>query len=132
MPVAQEERKFLRFLWEGQMFQFVALPNDLASAPRIFTKILTPVDAKLRESEHECFPYIDDSFVVADTVKKCQETVKILCQQLDKLGFVIHRERLVIRLTQNLIFFGFHLDSREMKVSPTEEKRQKGSERLTQ
>ena len=74
MPVAQEEREFLRFLWEGQMFQFVALPNGLASAPRIFTKILTPLYAKLREIGHECFPYIDNSFVVADTVEKCQET----------------------------------------------------------
>ena len=72
VPVAQEERKFLRFLCKGQMFQFVALPNGLASAPRIFTKILTPVYVKLRESGHECFPYIDDSFVVADTVEKCQ------------------------------------------------------------
>ena len=125
VPVAQEERKFLRFLWEGQMFQFVALPNGLASVSRIFTKILTPLDAKLRESGHECCPYIDDSFVVADTVEKCQGTVKILCEQLDKLGFIIHTERLVIRLTQNLIFLGFHLDSREMKVCPTEEKRQK-------
>ena len=88
VPVAQEERKFLRFLWEGQMFQFVALPNGLASVSRIFTKILTPLDAKLRESGLECCPYIDDSFVVADTVEKCQETVKILCEQLDKLGFV--------------------------------------------
>ena len=129
VPVAQEKR---RFLWEGQMFQFVALPNGLASAPRIFTKILTPLNAKLRESGHECFPYINNSFVVADTVEKCQETVKILCEQLDKLGFVIHTERSVIRLTQNLIFLGFHLDSREMKVCPTEENRQKGSERLTQ
>ena len=125
VPVAQEERKFRRFLWEGQMFQSVALPNGLASVPRIFTKILTPVYAKLRESGHECFPYIDDSFVIADTVKQCQETVKILCEQLDKLGFVIHTERSVIRLTQNLIFFGFHLDSREMKVCPTKKKRQK-------
>ena len=35
-------RKYLRFIWKNQLFQFTCLPNGLSSAPRIFTKLLKP------------------------------------------------------------------------------------------
>lgn len=36
-------RKFLRFLWKENLHEFACLPFGLASAPRVFTKILKPV-----------------------------------------------------------------------------------------
>ena len=65
VPMAQGFRKFLRFVWNGRLFQYVGMPNGLSSAPRTFTKLLAPVYAELRVGGHECFPYIDDSFVVS-------------------------------------------------------------------
>ena len=35
-------RKYLQFWWEGQLYQFICLPNGLSSAPRLFTKLLKP------------------------------------------------------------------------------------------
>ena len=43
IPVNQNDQKFLRFIWKGNLFQFQTLPFGLASAPRIFTKLLKPV-----------------------------------------------------------------------------------------
>ena len=125
VPMAPEFRQFLRFIWEGQLFQFVGMPNGLSSAPRIFTKILTPVFAKLREEGHECFPYIDDSFVIADTQEKCRKSLTVLCNSLDDLGFVIHSDKSVLEPTTSIIFLGFHLNSEEMVVHLTDEKRDK-------
>lgn len=48
VPVHPQDRKYLRFLWNGQLYQFTCLPNGLTSAPRIFTKILKPVLSSLR------------------------------------------------------------------------------------
>ena len=123
--VKTEFRKYLRFLWRGQLFQFVGMPNGLASAPRAFTKLLLPVYAKLREEGHECFPYIDDSFVVADEYGTCRETLETLCLTLDSLGLVIHEEKSVLEPTQNLTFLGFELDSNELTIRLTREKRDK-------
>merc|ERR1712074_242830 len=33
------DRKFLRFSWRGQVYQFIALPFGLAPAPWLFTKV---------------------------------------------------------------------------------------------
>ena len=62
VPVAEVHRKFLRFRWGGELYQFRVLPNGLACAPRIFTKILNLIFAYLREQGVEAFQYIDDSF----------------------------------------------------------------------
>ena len=43
VPVAEGNRKYLKFLWNNKLFQFLGLPNGLACAPRLFTKILQPV-----------------------------------------------------------------------------------------
>ena len=49
VPIAQNCRKYLKFKWQGMLFQFTALVMGLASSPRIFTKILKPIYAHLRQ-----------------------------------------------------------------------------------
>ena len=61
IPVAIEHRRFLKFEWKHQMYQFKVMPNGLSSAPRLFTKILKPVYAHLRLLGHLACGYIDDS-----------------------------------------------------------------------
>ena len=41
VKVDEKFRKYLRFWWEGQLYQFTCLPNGLSSAPRLFTNIIT-------------------------------------------------------------------------------------------
>ena len=48
IPIAEDDRTLLVFLWKGKYYQFTCLPNGLSSAPRTFTKILKPVYARLR------------------------------------------------------------------------------------
>ena len=39
VPIATEHQKYLKFMWRDKLYQFTCLPNGLASAPRIFTKL---------------------------------------------------------------------------------------------
>ena len=43
VPITKEDRKYLRFLWQGTLFQFTCLPNGLSCAPRKFRKILLKI-----------------------------------------------------------------------------------------
>lgn len=47
--VHEEDRKFLKFRWQGKLFQFRGVPMGLACAPYMFTKFLIPVFAEFRE-----------------------------------------------------------------------------------
>ena len=123
--VKDSDRKFLRFRSGDTLWQFRVLPNGLACAPRFFTKLLSPPFAHVREKGIECFPYIDDTFVVADTFDKCQESVRVLEGLLEELGFMIHQEKSEFVPVKKLTFLGYCLDSEEMMVSLTEDKKEK-------
>ncbi len=60
IPIAEVHRKFLQFVWEEQHYEFQSLPFSLASAPRVFKKLLRPVKAKLWRRGIRCIVYIDD------------------------------------------------------------------------
>ena len=42
IPIRSSDRKFLRFIWEGELYEFTCLPNGLSCDPCIFT-ILKPL-----------------------------------------------------------------------------------------
>ena len=59
IPIAAEHRKYLKFVWGGQLREFQSLPMGLTSSPRIFTKIMKPVLASLRQKGYTNSGYID-------------------------------------------------------------------------
>ena len=75
IPVAEEHRCLLRFVWLDKLYQFTVLPNGLSSAPRIFTKILKPVYAHLIQLGHITCGYINDSFIMGDTYDTCLASI---------------------------------------------------------
>ena len=49
VSIATEHQKVLKFRRRNKLYQYTCLPNGLASAPRIFTKLLKPVFNILRQ-----------------------------------------------------------------------------------
>lgn len=73
--VTPEHRKWLRFLWKNNHFQFTSLPQGLSSAPRLFTKLLKPALTYLRKLGMLVSCYIDDCIfciIQGGTVMQCE------------------------------------------------------------
>lgn len=112
-------RKFFRFQFQGEIFEFVSLPQGFRDSPRIFTKLLKPAMAYLRCQGHTILIYIDDSLLQGDSFHECRDAVRAACELLDTLGFTIHPTKSVLQPTQKIEFLGFILDSNSMTVSLT-------------
>ena len=112
----------LKFCFEGALYKYACFPNGLASAPRIFTKLLKLAYAILRSMGHLNSGYIDDSYLQGDTSAECHKNVTNTITLFTKLGFQIHPEKSVFIPSQKLTFLGFVLDSNAMTVMLTEEK----------
>lgn len=125
IPVHEDFQKFLKFIWEGQLFQFICLPFGLASAPRIYTKVLKPVYAWFRKQGFRCSYYIDDSLNMNKDRDVCRSNALKMSETLDSLGYTINKEKSVFVPTQRIVFFGFIIDSVLFKVFLPEEKVQK-------
>lgn len=122
IPINSDYHKYLRFSWQGQLYQFLVLPFGLASAPRVFTKILKPVYAELRRKGIRCAYYIDDSIQMNQSSDMSAENTQVMIQQLTKLGYTINQNKSSVIPTKKLVFFGLVIDSEEFKVYLTEEK----------
>ncbi|CAB4034218.1 Hypothetical predicted protein [Paramuricea clavata] len=95
VPVCPNHRKYLKFSWRGQLYHYTCLPNGLASAPRICTKILKPVYASLWNKGHISFGYIDDSYSQDDNFDGCKTNVHDTTTMFDSSGFFPHQTKSV-------------------------------------
>lgn len=121
VPIAENHRKFLRFVWEDQLYEFQCLPFGLSSAPRTFTKILKPVMAVLRQRGVRSVVFIDDILLMAQSQEELVQVAQELLQLLQMLGFSINCEKSVLIPSQLIIFL---VDSVAMSLSLPEEKLQ--------
>lgn len=122
VPIDEQYRKFLRFSWKEKILQYSCLPNGLASAPRLFTKLMKVVYATLRRMGHVNMGYIDDSLLIGDTFEECSKNVKDTVHLLQKLGFIVHNDKSIFCPTKKIQFLGFIIDSEKMLVYLTKEK----------
>ena len=60
IPIREKDRKFLRFCFNGTLFEFNALPFGLCTGPWEYTKINKPVVHFLRAKGHKSVVYLDD------------------------------------------------------------------------
>ena len=124
VPIAEEFRKFLKFLWKNRLYQYKALPNGLSAGPRLFTKILKPPFSKLRSIGHMITGYIDDTFIVSPSQEGTGKAVRDTAGLLESLGFIIHPEKSVFTPKQEIEYLGFVINSVNMKVQLPATKRQ--------
>lgn len=118
-------RHFLRFTWKGELFEFKVLAFGLASAPRVFTKVLKPVYAFFRQHGIRCIYYIDDSLNMNQDVDVCRRNTEDMVTKLENLGFSINFKKSVLVPAKRIVFFGLILDSELFRVFLTPEKLEK-------
>ena len=123
--ICESDKKFLRFLWNGQLYQFSCLPNGLTSAPRWFTKLMKPIFSELRRQGFVSVYYLDDTWLMGRTESECLNNVRATADILQKAGFIINIVKSNFQPLQKVSFLGFILDSVNMTVCLSNEKRNK-------
>ncbi|KAG6438798.1 hypothetical protein O3G_MSEX000234 [Manduca sexta] len=117
LSITNSDRKYLRFLFQGTLYEFTCLPFGLSTAPYVFTKIMKPVVFHLRSLGLLSVIYLDDFLCIADTYEKCLQNVSTTKQILESLGFIINIDKSHLEPSQVCQYLGFVLDSRFFSVS---------------
>lgn len=123
VPVHKTSRKYLRFMFKKQIYEFTCLPFGLSWAAFIFTKLLKPVAGLLRKNGISCVFYLDDILIFGDSSEECNNNTRLVIATLENLGFVINFQKSCTSPTQRCKFLGFFLNSTTMSLELTEEKR---------
>jgi hypothetical protein len=120
--IAPESRKFLRFKFDGELYEFTCLPNGLRPAPRLFTKLVKVPLATLRKDYGiHITAYLDDTLLVFETQDEAVEYGRIAADLFQDLGFMISIKKSVLTPTRQIEFLGVIINSEDMTVSlPTD------------
>lgn len=112
----------MRFFWNGQKYQNTCFAMGLASAPRIFTKLMKLAFSSLRKQGFSNIAYIDDTLLLSDSKTECVENVKTPAKLLDNLGLTINIEKFIFTPSKEIQFLGFIINSNTMTVSLTDDR----------
>lgn len=109
IPMFLIHRKYLRFCFHNQCYQFKVFCFGLTSAPTVFTITLSIVAVYLRTLRIKLAVYLDNWLVVNQSQK-----VQIYrrSRKLSSLGFIAYKEKSTLIPTQKIFYLGalFHLD----------------------
>ena len=111
IPITQSHRKYLKFAWQGTVYQYNVLPFGLATAPRAFTKLMKPALAYLRSKGVRLIAYLDDILIIGRDKGEAEEAYQNAKSLMESLGFVINLEKSQAIGTQKMEFLGFIIDS---------------------
>lgn len=125
IPIHESHAKYLRFYFNGELWEFVALPFGLCSAPYVFTKLLQPVMSHLRSRGFLSVRYLDDILCIGQTASDCLHNANETIKCLTRLGFVINDKKSILIPNKSCKFLGFILDSETMTLQLPDTKRQK-------
>lgn len=123
--VHENSRKFLRFQWNGSLYEFNVLPFGLNTAPYVFTKILKPVAKLLRSMGYMSTFYLDDLFLVGQSYYNCLQNGSDTRLLLESLGFIINTNKSVFTPNQACKYLGNIIDSKRLEIKLPDCKREK-------
>ena len=103
--VDPEYRRWLRFQWQNRTYQFDTLPFGLSSAPFVFTKLLKPAVAILRQAGIRLVLYLDDMLIMARSAHDARThlATAMASQSLEFLGFLLDSRMMTISLPNSKI-----------------------------
>ena len=68
VPIAEESRKYLRFVTSEGVFQFQVLCFGLTTAPQVFSRVMAPVSVMMHRRGYRMLRYLDDWLVLGSSL----------------------------------------------------------------
>lgn len=123
IPVNNDDKRYLRFYFKNNIYEFNCLCFGLCTAPLTFTKILKPVISYLRSGGLKSVIYLDDIICIGETYKECLENCNKTVTLLECLGFCINKDKSNVQPKQVAEYLGFEINTKDMTLSVTNKKR---------
>jgi hypothetical protein len=101
ISISLASRKFLRFVWNNKVYQFLAAPFGLAVAPQVFTRVFHTLSVQAHS-------YLDDSLLKEFDSEILSRHTCLFIRLLLDLGFLISWKKSQILPSQDFLFLGEH------------------------
>lgn len=124
VPIHTDHQRWLRFQIGDEAYAFRCLPFGLSTAPRVFTRVVTAVAVgeHLRCRGVSLCQYLDDWLIVSGSEKEARRHTDLVVETVERLGFIINRQKSHLSPTQQPVFLGASLDLVQGRARPSPER----------
>ena len=130
IPIQEQSRKYLRFHFQNQTYQFKALPFGLSTAPMEFTVVAKEVKLMAIHKGIRIHQYLDDWLVRATSHQVCLQHTRILLNLCQDLGWMVNIEKSELVPKQVFDFVGYQFDLSVGRMRPTPDRWQSLQEKI--
>ena len=120
IPIHVNSRKYLRFHFQNQSYQFRALPFGLSTAPMEFTCVVKEVKLMAQSRGIRIHQYLDDWLIRAPTRESCHQGTQSLLALCQELGWMVNMQKSELEPQQVFDFVGYQYDLLNGLVRPTQ------------
>ena len=119
IPVHVRSRKYLRFHFQNQSYQFRALPFGLSTAQMEFTGVVKEVKLIAQSRGIRIHQYLDDWLIQDPTKESCYQGTQSLLTLCQELGWIVNLQKSELEPKQIFEFVGYKYDLSQGLVLPT-------------
>ena len=106
VPIHPWSRKYLRFVYEHEVFPFTALPFGMSLSQWIFKKLMNVIATRLPQHAVSLFPYLNDCLIRDLIHNWFISHSKYTFQMVKNLGFIPNLKKSDLIPTQEFTFIG--------------------------
>jgi len=106
IPIHRRYRPYLAFSAGNQIYQFKVLPFGLNIAPRVFSKMLQPVQARLVKMGVQILMYLDDWLISAVTPRECRSMIQKTLEIGTSMGLQFNIQKSHLSPTPSIKWLG--------------------------
>ena len=123
IPFHKDSKKFLRFLWLGELLEWQVLVFGLTCSPRVLTQVIKPIIAFIRLTFAilVCI-YLDDMLLQAQSPETCFLHAEILCLVFMACGWSFKWSKCSLIPSQEFHHLGFDWNTKTMRISCPQKK----------
>ncbi|KAL0159107.1 hypothetical protein M9458_047183, partial [Cirrhinus mrigala] len=120
VSILPQHRKFLRFAFRGEAYQYRVLPFGLALSPRTFTKCVDAALAPLRLQGIRILNYINDWLILAQSEMVAVRHRDVVLAHMKALGLRLNAKKSVLSPLQRTTYLGvvWDLTTMQARLSP--------------
>ena len=122
VPVHPDSRRFLRFVAQGNVYQFSALCFGLSMAPQVLIRVMAPVSAILHSWGIRMRRYLDNWLVQSSSRDSLLRDLQVVLDLCWELGIVVNPAKSHLVPSQVVQYLGVVIDSRSFRASPSSER----------
>lgn len=131
ISIHREYKKYLRFSWNNELYEYTCLPFGLCTASWLFTKITKPILNFLRSQGYVLVVYLDNWLLLGLNYNLCLTNIQKTKNTLERLGFVVNYEKSHLVPNKTCKFLGFVINSRTICLELPQNHKEKILDKLS-